>query len=73
MQSKAILRNPTPHPWKISHSKDQNLRLSWGNFYGNKLNFFVRTATNWNHLSGDQVEAPTLPDFKWLIATASTI
>ena len=43
--------------------KDQNLcnlRLSRGQFYGNKVNFFVLMATNWNHLSDIQVKAPHL-------------
>ena len=47
-------------PQKMFPSKDQNLcnlRLSWGNFYGNKVNFFVCTTTNWNHLNDDQVKA----------------
>ena len=64
------------HP--ISPSKDENLcnlRLSWCHFHGNKFNFIVRTATDWNHLRlrDDQVKAPTLQDFKRLITTPSTI
>ena len=58
-----------PHPQEMSLSKDENLcnlRLSWGHFYGNKFNFFIGSTT-------DQVKAPTLQDFKWLIATLSTI
>ena len=35
-----------------------NPRLSWGQFYGNKVYFFLCTATDWNHLSDDQVKAP---------------
>ena len=31
----------------------QYLRLSRGNFYGNKVGFFVLTATDFNHLSDD--------------------
>ena len=34
--------------------------------------FFVRTTTDWNHLSDDQVKAPTLEDFKLRIVTQST-
>ena len=47
-------------PEKNFPSKDQNLcnlRLSWGFLYGNKVNFFVCTTTNWNHLNDDQVKA----------------
>ena len=35
--------------------------------------FFVRTTTDWNHLSDDQVKAPTHEDLKRRIATQSTI
>ena len=38
-----------------------------------KNSFFVRTTTDWNHLSDDQVKAPVLEDFKRRIATQSTI
>ena len=34
--------------------------------------FFVRTATDWNDPSDDQVKAPTFEDFKRRIATPST-
>ena len=59
-----------PPPRKFT-PKDQNLcnlRLSGGHFYGSKVNLFVLTTTNWNHLSDDQVKALTLHDFKRLIA-----
>ena len=35
--------------------------------------FFFHTTTDRSHLSDDQVKAPTLEDFKRLIATPSTI
>ena len=38
-----------------------------------KNSFFVRTTTDWNHISADQVKAPTLKDFKQRIITQSTI
>ena len=52
-------RKKTPHNIKI-----YAIRLSLGQLYGNNVNFFVLTATDWNHLSDDQVKAPTLQDFK---------
>ena len=42
-------------------------------FYGNKVSFFVRIATNWNHLSDDQVKVPTFQDYEQLTAIASII
>ena len=42
-------------------------------FMETQLTIFVHTPTNWNHLSDDQVKAPTLQDFKQLIVTPSAI
>ena len=49
-----------PPPPPLQNQNLWNLRLSWGNFYGNKVNFFVHTATDWYHLGDNQVKAPTL-------------
>ena len=49
------------------------LRLSRGVFMETQLTIFVHTPTNWNHLSDDQVKAPTLQDFKQMIVTPSAI
>ena len=38
-----------------------------------KNSFFVHTPTDWNHLNDNQVEAPTLEDFKRQIITQNTI
>ena len=48
-----------------------NLRLSWDHFY--KISVFISTATNWNHLSNNEVEALTSQDYKQLITTPSTV
>ena len=50
-------------PFLVPHSNTEH----------HKNYFFVRTTTDWNHLSDDQVKAPTLEDFKRRIATQSTI
>ena len=52
-------KNNSPHQIKI-----YAIRLSLSQLYRNNVNFFVLTATDWNHLSDDQVKAPTLQDFK---------
>ena len=48
-----------------------NFRLSRDHFY--KTSFFIWTATNWNHLSNNEVKAPTPQDYKQLITTPSTV
>ena len=36
----------------------------YSNTEQHKNSFFVLTSTDWNHLSDNQVKAPTLEDFK---------
>ena len=52
-------------PFLVLHSNTEQ--------HKNSFFFLVCTTTNWNHLSDDQVKAPTLEDFKQRIATPSTI
>ena len=55
-----------PPLWKqfTTNENLSNLRLSWGQFHGNKVNFFIPTTTNWNHFSDDQVKVSMLPRFQ---------
>ena len=65
-QSKQVSRGHAPTPRKEITPKDQIYAIRgypWGQFYGNKVYFFLCTATDWNHLSDDQVKAPPLQDF----------
>ena len=50
---------PPPHP-KISPSKDPNLCNPEVIFTEINSTIFICTATDWNHLSDDQVKAPTI-------------
>ena len=50
-------------PFLVPHSNTEQ----------HKNSFFVRTTTDWNHLSDYQVKAPTLENFKQRIVTQSII
>ena len=54
-------KNNNKKPKKNLSPKDQtpcNLKLSRRQFYGNEVNFFVLTATDWNHFSDYLVKVP---------------
>ena len=69
--AKSIIRQATlnSRPFLVPHSN--RLLNSTRTLF--LVLFFVHITTDWNHLSDDQVKAPTLEDFRRWITAQSTI